>query len=421
MKYMGIWPEERHWYLPSSYVILIPVLMMLCFCCIPQTANIPVVYSDMYMLVENLSMANISITISMLKTTIFWANGKSIKSLLKCMASDWNRRLSSSDRKIMTDIAKITRKTILTSTVAVNIMVIAYVVRYTFIAMYTDRKLFFHAYFPYDVKASPNIQLTVAAQLIGGIYAAGCYTAVDTFIAMLILHVCGQLTILKHDIMNLREDGDEKLRVVLGRIIERHEYINASVLRNLRLHSYCHTYESRKKWIRFAGTIENCFNAMLLLQMLGCTLQLCFQCFQVIMVRTMVPIYETNVEYDVWNNSEEIFELQTFSDEDKNLMSVQISFLSIYVIYIMAQLYLYCYVGDRLTIEGRQIANAAYNCAWYNLSANNARLLIIIMCRDLLPLRITAGRFCSFTLQLYSEILKRSMGYISVLYTMQNK
>lgn len=37
-------------------------------------------------------------------------------------------------------------------------------------------------------------------------------------------------------------------------------------------------------FIRFAGTIEDSFNGMLLLQMLGCTMQLCFQCLQAFMV-----------------------------------------------------------------------------------------------------------------------------------------
>ncbi|XP_076656243.1 uncharacterized protein LOC143360925 isoform X2 [Halictus rubicundus] len=301
MRFIGIWPEERKWYQPSSYQILIPVLLIFFFVTAPQTANIPNVYGDMYMLVENLSMGNITITISMLKTIAFWFNGKPLKSLLKCMASDWSIKAKPSDREAMMNVARITRKTIVTSTVMVNIVVFAYVIRYSLTAKYTDRKLFFHASFPYNIDTSPNLQLTVCGQLIAAMYAASSYTAVDTFIAMLVLHICGQLTILRQDIMNLRENGNEKLMVVLKKIVQRHEYINT-----------------------FAATIENCFNMMLLLQMLGCTLQLCFQCFQAIM---------------------------TFGGEEKSLMYIQIFFLSLYVVYVMAQLYLYCYVGDRLTVE----------------------------------------------------------------------
>ncbi|KAF3423720.1 hypothetical protein E2986_11812 [Frieseomelitta varia] len=42
----------------------------------------------------------------------------------------------------------------------------------------------------------------------------------------------------------------------------------------------------------FAETIENCFNMMLLIQMLGCTIQLCFQSFQAIMKKTYYKYYK---------------------------------------------------------------------------------------------------------------------------------
>ncbi|XP_076288340.1 uncharacterized protein LOC143212911 [Lasioglossum baleicum] len=76
MRFVGIWPRERQWHQTSSYLFLAPILTMFFFVTVPQTANIPHVYGDMDMLVENLSMANISITISMLKTIAFWINGK---------------------------------------------------------------------------------------------------------------------------------------------------------------------------------------------------------------------------------------------------------------------------------------------------------------------------------------------------------
>jgi len=37
-------------------------------------------------------------------------------------------------------------------------------------------------------------------------------------------------------------------------------------------------------FIRFAEMIDDSFNTMLLMQMLGCSMQLCFQCLQAFMV-----------------------------------------------------------------------------------------------------------------------------------------
>ena len=51
------------------------------------------------------------------------------------------------------------------------------------------------------------------------------------------------------------------------------------------------------------------------------------------------------------------------------------------------------------------VADTAYNCEWYSLPPKNARLLVIIMCRAVSsPLKLTAGKFCWFTILLYSQV-----------------
>ncbi|CAK9833705.1 Odorant receptor 13a [Anthophora retusa] len=371
MRFMGIWPEERKWNKPSSYLALIPILMMLLFVCAPQTVNLSLIWGDFNLVVENLSMGNITITISVLKTFAFWINGRPLKSLLKCMADDWSRMTKGDDRDTMINIAKMIRKNVIRSTVLCHTVVITYIFLRYFTMKYSNNRLLFRAYFPYDTDVSPNYEFTVAAQIVAAFYASTTYTAVDTFIVMLILHVCGQLSNLKSELSKLQACDNVTLQTKLVKIVQKHVYLN-----------------------RFAETIESCFNMMLLIQMLGCTIQLCFQCFQAIM---------------------------SIDGEIDEYFILQIIFLLLYVIYVMLQLFLYCYVGERLSVESVEIANAAYNTEWYNLSPRNARLLIIIIRRARLPLQITAGRFGSFTLLLYSQILKTSMGYISVLYAMKYK
>ena len=76
MKYAGIWPEERKWNRSSSYIVLLPILSMLCFVCGPQTMNLPRIRHDLNLVVENLSTANVTLTLSLIKTVAFWKNGK---------------------------------------------------------------------------------------------------------------------------------------------------------------------------------------------------------------------------------------------------------------------------------------------------------------------------------------------------------
>ncbi|XP_076287593.1 uncharacterized protein LOC143212568 [Lasioglossum baleicum] len=328
------------------------------------------------------------------------------------MARDWSNTTKPGDRVAMMEVARITRKTIVASTVTVAMVVLVYTVRYYFTAKYTDQKLYFQSKFPYDVDTNPNFQLTVFGQLAGCAYAAISYTAVDTFIAMLVLHICGQLSILRLEILNLRENGEEKLEIVLKRIVQRHQYINMSVSGSLPVHLRefngapinCGVLElhgaseiSKGKLdvdIRIKDVSEESLSSVLSNDR---------GLFQQDAPAADARLYAATL-LSVFPSDHAMSRSQTFGGKEKILMYIQIFFLSLYVLYIMAQLYLYCYVGDKLTMESREIANAAYDCAWYNLSSRNAKLLIIIMCRDMLPLRITAGRFCSFTLQLYSEL-----------------
>ncbi|XP_033303002.1 uncharacterized protein LOC117207169 [Bombus bifarius] len=403
LKFIGIWPEERKWNRSSSYFILLPCIVMVCFICAPQTINLPIIAGDSDLVIENLS-TNITITISLMKTMAVWIKGKHIhlsysncytkrsiktysishilllqalKSLLRCMANDWDTVTNNADREKMVNIARITKKITIRSILLANIVVVAFLPARLSSMLYNDKELFYRGYYPYNTTISPNFELTLIGQLMAALYTAITYTTVDTFVVLLIFHVCGQLSILRDDLRKIHSYDDKNVEIKLQQIVQKHVYINRYV------------------YLRFAETIEKSFNMMLLFQMLGCTTQLCSQTYQVLM-----SLGEEAIEH----------------------MILQITFLLIYVIYVMLQLLLYCYMGEKLTVESTEIANTAYNAEWYNLPPKNARWLVIIMCRARSsPLQITAGRFCCFTLVLYSQVLKTSMGYVSVLLAMKNK
>ncbi|XP_026674236.1 odorant receptor 67c-like [Ceratina calcarata] len=254
----------------------------------------------------------------------------------------------------MINIARFNRKIVKMSTILCCSVVLTYTFLRFFSMKYQGKSLLLRAYFPYDVDVSPNYELTMLAQLVAAFYAAICYTAVDTFVATLILHICGQLSNLQRELKELRGPDEKDFNGRIMKIVEKHEYLN-----------------------RFADMTENCFNKMLLIQILGCTVQLCFQCFQAIMPA---------------------------DTEENNYLLVQFLFLVLYVIYVMLQLFLYCYVGQKLSAESIAIINAAYDTEWYDMPPRDAKLLIVIMCRARLPLRITAGKFSSFTLNLYTTV-----------------
>lgn len=94
-----------------------------------------------------------------------------------------------------------------------------------------DRLSLYPGYFPYNIRPVPILILTNSAQVIAGYSATICYTTVDTFIAMLVLHICGQFEILKKKLSRLM-DGEEENRSIdefqkeLVWIITKHEHLN---------------------------------------------------------------------------------------------------------------------------------------------------------------------------------------------------
>lgn len=131
------------------------------------------------------------------------------------------------------------------------------------------------------------------------------------------------------------------------------------------------------------------------------------------------------------------YEFQLMADEGEQMPLVEMFFFAFYIVYVLLQLYLYCYVGEKLwsevdetlmlkkmsskwypkplnknlSFQSTEIARAAYECKWYDLLPNDARSLIPIIRRSRSPLRLTAGKFCVFNHELYSSVSNPSRHY----------
>ncbi|KAI4497891.1 hypothetical protein M0802_007007 [Mischocyttarus mexicanus] len=283
------------------------------------------------------------------------------------MEKDRRNTNAKDEVKIMMETAKVCRRISIGCTLIYYMTIILFIILHLLLTRYIGRILIIRSYFPYNIQSTPNYELTVFAQIVTAWCTGGVYTSVDTFVATLVFHLCGQLNNLKRSLRDLYSREGYEIKTKIAKIVEKHNSLN-----------------------RFAKTIEQKFNGMLLFQMLGCTLQLCVTCFQV-----LVALGEKN-----------------------GMILLQTAFLSAYFIYILLQIYLYCYIGEKLISESVGIFDAAYECKWYTLPPNEVKSLMIIMIRAKVPLCITAGKFCSFRYKLFCDILRTSMSYLSVLHAM---
>ncbi|XP_043503443.1 odorant receptor 13a-like [Polistes fuscatus] len=283
------------------------------------------------------------------------------------MEIDWKEVSTKKEERKMMKLARFSRILATRATEISYALIAVYIVKRCLSMRNEGRLPFISSHFPFDYLTSPIFELTFVLQVIGAVYFTTVYTSVDTFLTMLILHVCGQLSRLQEDLINLNSNTREEFQKKLGYIVRRHDHLN-----------------------RFVDTIEEQFNIMLLVQMLGCTLQLCIECFQGLML---------------------------MAGEGEKMPLIEMFFFAFYVFYVLLQLYLYCYVGEKLWTESTEVARAAYECKWYDFLPHEAKSLILIIHRSRSPLRLTAGKFCTFNHELYSSVLKTSMGYLSVLRT----
>ncbi|KAL2716809.1 odorant receptor 13a-like [Vespula squamosa] len=220
---------------------------------------------------------------------------------LKHSDEDWKEVSKKEDEKKMMKYAKFSRDLATKATAVCSALILVYTVKRCLSMRTEGRLLFFPAYFPYETMTSPIFEFKFIGMMIGTTYYTVTYTAVDTFLAMLILHVCGQLWRLQNELMDLNSATRKEFHIKLRYIVKRHDYLN-----------------------RFIDTIEGQFNIMLLFQILGCTVQLCMECFQGLLL---------------------------MAGEGEQMPLVEMFFFAFYIVYVLLQLYLYCYVGEQLWSE----------------------------------------------------------------------
>ncbi|XP_020281200.1 odorant receptor 13a-like [Pseudomyrmex gracilis] len=220
--------------------------------------------------------------------------------------------------------------------------------------------------YPYNFQKSPNYELTFFIQLSGGAYTALINCTVDSFVSILVLHICAQLKILRRKLNDLVDQSasSSKFKKGLAAIVMRHEHL-----------------------IRNAKLIDNCYSEVLLVHMLALTFQLCFQTFQ---VYTMIT-------------------------EHLDVTIFRLGFLTFYVVLVLSNLYIYCYSAEKLVEESTNMAYGMHECKWYDLPPKDAKDLMLIVHRSADPLKLTAGKFGTFSIEMFGMTVKTSLGYVSAL------
>ncbi|XP_018315315.1 odorant receptor 4-like [Mycetomoellerius zeteki] len=215
----------------------------------------------------------------------------------------------------------------------------------------------------YAIENMRTYTITYAWQMPFAFVSAVGQSTADCIMVTLVFHICGQMSVLALRINNIDTEvcdyGPEMRHVILMHV----------------------------RLLRMGKIIGKAFSATLLAHLLGAT--------------SLISI----LGYQMLSN---------LSKGETGVAPLLVKFF-LFIFLVLLILYAHCIVGENLLTESAKVCEAFYNCRWYDMSKNNARMLILCMARSQKPLCLIAGKFTMFCLSTLTDVLKTSMGYLSVL------
>ncbi|XP_047370274.1 putative odorant receptor 85d [Vespa velutina] len=364
LKCVGIWPLENNDLIFFFFFIYLSIHCSLTFAHLiyaPKTIDI---------VICNIA-ENIMLTMTLTKITIIRINKESLgKLLMEIKEFTLSEKYNSIEQKvILLKYTKLPPRFILTAVILMTISASLYYVNGVNIGVQIAKQNNSMGYqLPYktlqiiDLRDSRIYALICAYQTMVVPSIVFGYVGIDCIFVNLSVLVIAQFAILS-----------DKVNEALNNSENCHDGIKELVLRHYHL-------------IRLAEKLEDNFNIVIMQQLLGTIIHLCISGYHLLM-----------------------------SKESKDSLTLILFIL--YGFCVMGTLFIYCFIGECLIQESINFGNAIYNYDWYNLSSMESKFFLICMIRTKKPLYLTSGKFVILSLTIFTDIVKSSMGYLSVLRT----
>ncbi|XP_036140285.1 odorant receptor 43a [Monomorium pharaonis] len=288
------------------------------------------------------------------------------------IAKDWMKPKSDQERDIMIQKAHIARIIIICSYCIMGVQCFFVVVLPVFgMSMrltpnITDpgRPMPFQTHYFYDITKRPQYELTFISQVISVTIGMMAYTGIDNFLSLLIFHICGQLNILQNRLQHL-----DKYK-------NYHKVLKCCIAKHIRL-------------LGAIEIIENTYNTILLSLFIYFVILFSFYGFRLI----------------------------SLFNEGNNMSFTHLIYFISSVFNIFIHMCLYCVLGEILVAQCNNIYYAAYSNEWYTMDSKIIKDLLLLMTRGSKPIYLTVGKVFPVTMATFCDLVKTSVGYMSVLHT----
>ncbi|XP_019695880.1 odorant receptor Or2-like isoform X3 [Harpegnathos saltator] len=267
LRVVGLWPPDNHGAratVDSKFRILCSFITLFIVLTIPALISLIKVWGDMTLMIENMQYT-LPILGAVFKICIISQKQADLLPLVEMIERDWVKPKSEEERGVMLRRARTVRaiamcglfSTILTIISVFSFTCFELIFKHVTNLTNSGRSLPIPLDYLHDISKSPQYELTLAAQLFAVVTSCCSYTAVDYFLGLLVLHVCGQL---------------ENLYLRLTRM-EKYTDFSTALKHNVQDHV---------RLIRSIKIIDHTFDSMLLVLLLHFAILFCFQGFLIV-------------------------------------------------------------------------------------------------------------------------------------------
>nr|QJX74303.1 odorant receptor 23 [Ceracris kiangsu] len=263
------------------------------------------------------------------------------------------------------------------------------------------------AWYPFTADIWPRYEIIITLHFLTIGYCFFTSWGMDLFFGCLMYHLSLQLRLLNYHLANIRcrSKADRILEKSLPEIealstshVER-ETTKTAQQKQFEGEVYERSAEDvmyddllqcikhHQRIIRYAESVENVANPVILSQFVVSVLVLC------------VVLFQTSSELET--------------------LTAFVRFL-VYLLELLLQIFIYCWVAHQIFEESEHVGEAAYNSDWPDGSASYKAALRLVMRRSQRPITISAGTIYAIDRTTFVSIVNASYSYYAVLRQINN-
>ncbi|XP_076224769.1 odorant receptor 10-like isoform X1 [Nomia melanderi] len=372
LRSIGIWPillESDNRIFPRFLIGFSDLVLL--FTVVPFSLYVTFEEKDITMKLKLLGLLTFC-TLSLLKHWALAACMPRIKDCVENLENDWKEVKHHEDRELMLKYSNVGR----------SLTLLSLVFMYTGGFMYhtvlqfaggtsvdernrTIKPLVYPTYSGmYNPQESPVYEMVYTVHCMCGYVIYSVTVGACGLAATFASHICGQIDVMILRLKNL---------VDLENKTERDQRLIQIVEHHIRT-------------LRFSATVETLLQEVCFLEFVGSIFLIC------------------------------LLEYYILTDWGSNTWSFVTYFALL--MSLMFNIFILCYIGDLLVEKTSDVGLSCFMTDWYKFPTDTIRALIMIIGMSSCPAKISAGQIVVLNLSTFGNILKTSLGYLSLLRTL---